>query len=135
MSKLMEQKACAEMRRNPRYVWRGGLPRNRILSLLSASKVCVISSRIEGGANVLSEVIVAGVPVIASRIEGNVGILGADYPGLFDVGGTQELMTLMLRAESDPKFLSRLQDHIRKLAPLFDPEREEEAWSRLLPEF
>jgi len=104
------------------------------LSLLSASKVCVISSRIEGGANALSETIVAGVPVLASRIEGNLGILGRDYPGLFDVGDTNELMKLMARAESDPRFLTRLQGHAQKLAPLFDPKQERKAWSGLLAE-
>ncbi|MFS8087401.1 MAG: glycosyltransferase, partial [Acidobacteriota bacterium] len=88
----------------------------------------------EGGANVLSEAIVAGVPVLASRIDGNVGILGADYPGLFRVGDTRELTRLMIRAETDSKFLAQLKTRVRKLAPLFDPKREERAWADLLSE-
>lgn len=134
MSKQMEMRAHAEMQSNRRYVWRGALSRKRTLGLLAGSKVCVISSLMEGGANILSEAIVAGVPVLASRIEGNVGILGDNYPGLFRVGDTRELMQLLLCAESDRKFLRNLQHCVSKLALLFDPNREQAAWSRLLAE-
>ncbi|HZI46404.1 MAG TPA: selenoneine biosynthesis selenosugar synthase SenB [Pyrinomonadaceae bacterium] len=132
MSKQMEKRARAEMQKNPRYLWRGALSRTRTLSLLARSKVCVISSLMEGGANVLSEAIVAGVPVLASRIAGNVGVLGEDYPGLFRAGDTQRLMQLMLRAETDREFTNSLQRRVRELAPLFKPERERTAWSELL---
>lgn len=104
MSKQMERRAHAEMRTNPRYVWHGALSRQRTLSLLAGSKVCVISSLMEGGANVLSEAIVASVPVLASHIPGNAGILGKNYPGLFRAGDTQRLTQLMLRAETDREF-------------------------------
>ena len=132
MSKQMERRARAEMKQNPRYVWRGALSRKRTLSLMAASKVCVISSRMEGGANVLSEAIVARVPLLASRIPGNVGILGKDYPGLFNLADTPELMKLMLRAESDREFLRRLQRRVNKLAARLRPEHERAAWSRLI---
>ena len=133
MSQQMERRARAEMQRNRRYVWLGPMSRQRTLRWLSTSQLCVISSRMEGGANILSEAIVAGVPVLVSRIAGNVGILGDNYPGLFPVGDTHELTKLLLRAESDQKFLRKLQHYIGKLAPLCDPEREQDAWSRLLP--
>src|SRR5882724_2636917 len=96
--------------------------------------VCVIPSRIEGGANVLSEAIVAAVPVLASRIEGNIGILGTDYPGLFPVGDTRRLARLMTRAETDPTFLARLKTRVNELAPLFEPASEECAWMCLFEE-
>jgi glycosyltransferase involved in cell wall biosynthesis len=134
ISRQMERQARVEMQSNPRYLWRGALSRRNTLRSMATSDVCVISSLIEGGANVLSEATVARVPVLASRIEGNVGILGANYPGLFSATNTQELMKVMLRAESDRKFLRHLQDRIRKLAPLFDPKRERAAWSRFLAE-
>jgi putative glycosyltransferase (TIGR04348 family) len=134
MTKQMLEKARGEMKFNPRYRWLGEMSRMPALRRLTGSDLCVISSRIEGGANVLSEAIVAGVPVLASRIEGNVGILGSDYPGLFGVGDTRELARLMKRAESDPKFLSQLKTRAKKLAPLFDPAREERAWASLLDE-
>jgi glycosyltransferase involved in cell wall biosynthesis len=108
------------------------MSRRRTLRLLSSSQLCAISSRMEGGANVLSEAIVAGVPVLVSRIAGNVGILGDNYPGLFPAGDTREVTKLMLRAESDRKFLGKLQHDVRRLAPLCNPKREQDAWSRLL---
>lgn len=132
MSKQMEKRAHAEMRNNPRYVWHGALSRKRTLSLLAGSKVCVISSLMEGGANVLSEAIVLGMPVLASSIPGNAGILGKNYPGLFRAGDTQRLTQLMLRAEADREFMNNLRHRVRDLAALFEPERELTAWSDLL---
>jgi hypothetical protein len=40
----------------------------------------------EGGANVVSEALVAGVPMIASEIPCNAGLLGKDYPGYYPAG-------------------------------------------------
>ena len=95
------------------------------------SRLLVLSSRLEGGANVISEAVVAGVPVIASRIAGSTGLLGRTYPGLFPVGGTAGLRRLLLRAERDGRFLRRLRAHCRRLRPLFTPSRERAAWRRL----
>ena len=88
----------------------------------------------EGGANALSEAIVAGLPVLASRIAGSVGILGDDYPGLFEVGDTLELAGLMLRCEADSLFLADLNNRCRSLSRLFDPKLERAAWSELIEE-
>jgi putative glycosyltransferase (TIGR04348 family) len=134
MTRQMEQRARQEMRINPRYRWLGELSRPRTLRILAASRLSIISSRIEGGANILSESIVASVPVLASRIQGNTGILGADYPGLFQVSNTRQLARLLTRAETDSKFLSELKSRVKKLRPLFDPAKEEAAWARLLKE-
>jgi glycosyltransferase involved in cell wall biosynthesis len=135
MTSLMSKTALSEMKINPRYRWLGELPRARTLGALAGSDLCVISSRMEGGANLLSEAVVAGVPVLASRIDGNVGILGDDYPGLFPLGDTSALARLFMQAETDQKFLSQLRIRIKKLAPLFDPAREERAWADLIGEF
>ena len=94
----------------------------------------MLSSRLEGGANVLSEAIVTSVPVIASRIPGTVGILGASYPGYFTVGDTRELMRLLIRAETEPDFLGSLRSQGDGLVKLFEPEREQKAWKDLLGE-
>ncbi len=90
-------RAQAEMRRNPRYLWRGDRPRADVRRLLGRVRAMVLSSRSEGGANVISEAIVAGVPTLASRIEGSVGLLGRNYPGYFPVGNTQALARLLHR--------------------------------------
>ena len=134
LSTALAKRAESESRRNPRFQWLGEMPRARVLRLIANSQCCVLSSRMEGGANVLSEAIVAGVPVLASRIEGNVGILGADYPGLFSFGDTQTLAGLLLRVEKEPEFLQSLRKWIKTLAPLFDRKREERAWSNLIRE-
>lgn len=134
MTATMTARAQAEASTNPRYQWLGGRPRSQVLRMLAQSHAFVLSSRIEGGANALSEAIVSSVPVLASRIDGNVGILGPDYPGFFGVGDTRQLARLLTRAENDSKFYAELRTRVRKLAPLFDPVHEAQAWTRLLDE-
>ncbi|MBX9943166.1 MAG: TIGR04348 family glycosyltransferase [Reyranella sp.] len=125
-------RARAEMKTNPRYLWRDDVPGAAVRRLLARSHAMVISSLSEGGANVISEAAVAGVPVLASRIDGNVGLLGADYPGYFPVGNTEALARLLKRLEGDPHFVTRLDQALARRAPLFRPEREIAAWRRLL---
>lgn len=127
-----EARARAEMAANPRYAWRGDVTRGAVQRLLLRSHAMVLSSKSEGGANVVSEAIVAGVPILASRMDGNVGLLGADYPGYFPTGNTKALARLLRRVETDPKFTARLKRAIARLAPLFKPEREIAAWRTLL---
>ena len=78
-----------------------------------------MSSRLEGGANVVSEAIVLGVPVLASNIPGNVGMLGADYPGYYTCGDAKALARLMGRAESEPA-LSNIDQPSREFRRRFD---------------
>jgi putative glycosyltransferase (TIGR04348 family) len=134
MTDSMAIRAKAEQIRNPRYRWLGELSRSQVQNYLFKSRICVLSSRMEGGANVLSEAIVAGVPILASRVDGNVGILGEDYPGIFSVGDTRALARLMDRAETDSGFLEELHSRIKALASLFDREREVLAWAELISE-
>jgi putative glycosyltransferase (TIGR04348 family) len=131
----MAKRAQAECFRNPRYRWLGELPRWDVMRRLARSRLLVLSSKMEGGANVISEAIVAGVPVISSRISGSIGLLGENYPGYFDVGDTRALTHLLDRAEAKKSFLNKLTSHCRKLKPLFDPKREQNSWQALLDEF
>lgn len=131
----MKRRARSEMRSNPRYEWRGELPRGRALRVLARSRLHVLSSRAEGGANALCEAIACGVPTLASRIPGSVGILGPDYPGYFPVGDTRALARLLWRAETDAEFLRGLRAASERLRPLVRPDREREAWRKLLEEF
>jgi len=125
-------KATAEMAANPRYLWRDDVPRAAVQSLLRRSHAMVLSSISEGGANVISEAIVAGVPILASRMDGNVGLLGADYPAYFPVGDTRALARLMRRIEVDRRLVVTLRRAIARREPLFRPEREVAAWRELL---
>lgn len=126
--------ARREMARNPRYRWLGEVPAWCVRRLYERTHAMVISSRTEGGANVVSEAVAAGLPVIASRIPGNVGLLGPDHPGTFPPEDTGALRDLLRRAETDPVFLGDLARRQAARAPLFAPEREREAWGRLLGE-
>jgi len=135
MTEAMASRARKEMTVNKRYKWFGQLPQLRALRILKKSSLCVLSSRMEGGANVLSEAIAASVPILASRIDGNIGILGAAYPGYFDVGNTRQLAQLLDRAESSSEYLTELRAWTESLASLADPAREEQAWSALINEF
>ena len=123
-----------ESKSNPRYRWLGELGRDEALARLAASRLLVVTSRMEGGANVVTEAIAAAVPVIASRIEGSVGILGEDYPGYFPVGDTHALAGLLSRVENDRGLYEELRKRVRGLAPLVDPDRERGAWQALLDE-
>jgi putative glycosyltransferase (TIGR04348 family) len=120
--------------RDPRYRWIGEVPRWRARRILARSRLLVLSSRMEGGANVISEAVVDGVPVLASRIPGSEGMLGEGYPGFYPVGDTRALARLMLRAATEADFYGRLKSWCDRLAPLFDPARERAAWQGLLRE-
>lgn len=134
MTGAMARRARKEMSANKRYRWLGEQPKARVRGILAKSRLCVLSSLMEGGANVLSEVIGASVPILASRINGNAGILGEDYPGYFDAGNTAHLARLLTRAETSPGYLSELKEWTKSLTPLIDPAREEQAWSDLISE-
>lgn len=123
---------AAEQVRNQAFTYLGELDPQAAAGLLGRSHAMVISSRSEGGANVLSEAIVAGVPVLASRIDGNVGLLGADYTGYFPVGDDAALAVLLGRAARDRGFLFSLRDQVLELQPRFEPARERESWAELL---
>lgn len=112
------------MRADPRYRWLGGAPHSRALAWLAASHLLVVSSRMEGGANVICEAGRAGVPVLASRIRGNVGMLGRDYPGYYPLGDERALARLIDRARRDPAFYRALRAGVAARRPLFAPASE-----------
>lgn len=134
MDDNMAQRARAEENRNPRYRWLGEISRAKARRLIASSHLLVLSSRMEGGANVISESIVDRTPVVASCIAGSIGLLGPDYPGFYPFGDTEALRTLLVRAETDQDFYRQLSGQCSRLAPLFRPSRERAAWRQLLSE-
>jgi putative glycosyltransferase (TIGR04348 family) len=126
--------AGVEMAVNPRYRWLGELARPRAFGLLACCRLLVVSSRLEGGANVISEALALGIPILTSRIPGSLGILGTDYPGSYPVGDDSALAGLLWRCESDEPFLEELRARCRALRPLVDPQRERSGWQELLAE-
>lgn len=134
LSPAMARRARAEEARNPRYRWLGELSEARTRRLVASSRLHALTSRLEGGANVVSEALADGVPVVSSRIDGSVGMLGRDYPGYFTPGSTRGLAALLRRAEADPRFLPDLRRRCARLRARFAPAAELEAWRRLLGE-
>ena len=92
----------------------------------------VISSRMEGGAHVVSEAIAAGVPVLASRIPGNVGLLGTRYAGYYPVANDKALARLIQRAREDREFLRSLEKTVKARRALTWPDAERSALRALL---
>lgn len=128
------QAAHLEMARNPRYRWHGEVAHGVLRRVFARAHVLVLPSRMEGGANVISEAVRADLPVIASRIDGTVGLLGEDYPGYFPVGDTAGLRALLLRAASDATFQAQLRAACAARRGLFAPSREQAALAALLGE-
>lgn len=126
------ESARGEAVTNRRYQWLGEVSQAATRALYARSHIMVISSVMEGGANVVSEACVAHLPVLASDIPGNTGLLGLDYPGLFPVGDAKALAQLMTRAETDGNFYQRLHNHCRALAPRFTPAQEQAALQRVI---
>lgn len=131
----MADRARQLMACEPRYRWLGPLPRAATLARIAAAGVLLLTSRAEGGANVVSEALVAGVPVLSTRTDGSVGILGAAHPGLFDVGDAAGLARLLDEAARDPRFLAGLAECSKVLAPRYHPDVERAVWRGLLADF
>jgi putative glycosyltransferase (TIGR04348 family) len=134
LSDEMESQARQEQRDNPRYRWLGERPRGRALVVLARCRLLSLTSRLEGGANVISEAVTLGTPVVSSRIAGSVGLLGEDYPGYFPTGDTEALADLLRRAETNASFLAELRRRGDELRPLFEPAEERRRWAGLLGE-
>jgi putative glycosyltransferase (TIGR04348 family) len=123
----LEAEARAGMARDPRYRWLGSVPHARALRWLASSHAMVISSRMEGGANVVCEALRVGVPVLASRIPGNIGLLGGGYAGYFPVEDERALARLIHRAASDPTFYSSLKKDLKGRRAMVAPRAEARA--------
>jgi putative glycosyltransferase (TIGR04348 family) len=128
----MDDAARRWMAREPRYRWIGSVAHARALAWLAKSHLLVVSSKMEGGANVIAEAARIGTPVLASRVPGNVGMLGRDYPGYFPFGDERALAKLLRRAASDAHYRPRLRRALRKRRRLFAPAAERAALRRAL---
>lgn len=130
----MAERAAKEEHANSRYHWLGEVSHGETLELMARCRLLSISSRHEGGPNVLTEAIGLGTPVLATRIPGTRGVLGDDYPGYFPVEDTEALCELLLRAETNAAFYDSLQQACDRLVENTLPKREHEAWKALLEE-
>lgn len=124
LAPAMAEEAARLGRADARYRWTGGVPHSRALAWLAASHLLVVSSKMEGGANVVCEAARAGVPVLATRVRGNVGMLGREYPGYFPLADERALARLIDRARIDRAFYRRLKAGVVARRPLFAPAAE-----------
>ena len=138
LGKALSPKLASEARRfmkaDARYRWLGELPHGAAMRWLARSHAMVISSRMEGGAHVVSEAIAAGVPVLASRIPGNIGLLGERYRGYFPVADDRALARLIERASCNREYLRTLERAVKARRALVRPATERRALRALMAE-
>ena len=120
----MAEQVAATTAVTPHYHWLGNQSHAVTRQRLKRSDVMVITSVMEGGANVIIEAVTSGVPVIASDIAGNRGMLGNDYLGYFPVGDATALAVLIQRAATEELFLAELRRQCDRRRVLFSPEHE-----------
>ena len=130
----MRESAERWMKREPRYLWFGSKPHGETMRWLARSHVLVVSSVMEGGANVICEAARIGVPVLASRVTGNIGMLGRRYAGYFELSDDKALAGLLERAVRDSRYYRSLKDAVRARRRLFAPSAEGSAVRRLVRE-
>jgi putative glycosyltransferase (TIGR04348 family) len=128
----MRSRAQAWKRLEPRYHWLGSVPHGAAMRWLASSHVLVVSSLMEGGANVICEAARIGAPVLASRVPGNVGMLGRDYPGYFPVRDHRALARLLERCRRDRTFYARLKSAVLGRRGRFAPSAERSALGQAL---
>lgn len=132
MSADYAREARSLARYEPRYRWLGELDHAGAMRWLARSHAMVISSRMEGGAHVVSEAIAIGVPIIASRIGGNTGLLGRRYPAMYPVGDDAALSRLLARTASDPQWREQLEAAVMARQQLIPPALERRSLGKLL---
>jgi glycosyltransferase involved in cell wall biosynthesis len=132
MDPALEEAARRISATDPRYRWLGEVAHGDAMRWLARSHAMVISSRMEGGAHVVSEAIGCGVPVLASHIPGPIGLLGSDYPGYYRLEDEQDLAGLMARVESDRRFVLSLERGVSRRRHLIDAEAERAALASLV---
>ena len=120
------------MKKEPRYRWLGSLPHAQALAWMARSHMLVVSSVMEGGANVICEAARIGTPVLASRVPGNVGMLGKDYPGYYRLYDHRALADLIRKTSADSAPYKKLSNRLRRRTPLFSPSAERSALLRAL---
>ncbi len=134
LSPDMASEAKKLMKRDRRYRWIGGRTHAQTLGWIARSHVLVVSSVMEGGANVISEAARIGTPVLASRVSGNVGMLGRGYPGYFPLYDEKALARLIEKnIESRNTYLS-LKKALAARRPLFAPAAERAALTNVVRE-
>jgi putative glycosyltransferase (TIGR04348 family) len=134
LSPPMAAEAKRLMRRDNRYCWLGGRTHAQAMAWIARSHVLVVSSVMEGGANVIAEAARIGTPVLASRVSGNLGMLGRAYPGYFPLYNDRALSRLIDKSMHDRSYYRRLRSALAACRPLFAPAAEKTELGRVVRE-
>ena len=134
LSREMKSEARNWTKREPRYRWLGGLAHPRAMAWIARSHLLVVSSVMEGGANVIAEAARIGTPVLASRMSGNLGMLGRNYPGYFPLFDGQALGGLIRKVVEDKPYFRKLKRALAARRPLFAPATERRALHAVIRE-
>lgn len=132
MSPEMALEAKRLQKREPRYRWIGSVPHARALGWIARSHALVVSSKMEGGANVICEAARIGTPVLGSRVSGNLGMLGRRYPGLFRLFDERGLAKLICKLSSDKRFYAEVKKALSARRHLFSPAAERASLNRVV---
>lgn len=132
LSDDMRNMAEVHQKSSPRYKYFGPVTHSEAQRKLAQSHLMISSSVVEGAPSAISEAIVNGVPILATRIPSSIGLLGEDYPGLFEVGNTEQLADLIWRSEIEPEFYVALQNATSNRKHLFEPDFERTKLSKLI---
>lgn len=134
LSPGMKLEARRWMKRDSRYRWLGGVPHARAMRWIASSHLLVVSSVMEGGANVICEAARIGTPVLASRVSGNIGMLGRNYPGYFPLFDDKALARLIEKVLENRNFYLGLRRALSVRRSLFAPSAERRALGSVLRE-
>jgi len=127
-----QERAICATRDQPRWRWLGPVSAARVRGYLATSHLLVHPSLDEGGANIISEALVAGIPILASDAPGNMGLLGDRHPGIFPRKDAAELARLVMKYKHDPRYRRSLEESSRQLGRGHFRSVETARWKRLL---
>jgi glycosyltransferase involved in cell wall biosynthesis len=119
----------------PRAIWRGAFPAERLGEVLSEIDVLVLPSRSENYPVVLREALAAGIPVIASSVGGVPEIVEPGMDGwLFPPGDPDALRDILQSIVDRPDLIVALRDRIRPVKTMQQDAAEwVERYDRLVP--
>ena len=114
------------------YQWHREVSRSRLDEIYAGADLLINTSKMEGGANVISEAVMAGLPILATAIDGNAGVLGTSYPGLFTPDDPYELADRLAALASNPEALEQITLSSRLLQPELSIKQETARWREVL---